>query len=767
MGRHKELAGLVFINTALAVYTMMNHYIGGQMEIFLFFCIAMLPAWRRVGRAVSISRVFVYLIVFVSILILLFSVFILKVPAGIALTFFITGLTLVKIYSLNRLHDYAQLMVLSVMAIIAGGALNVTPEYIIILAIYIVIGGYCVYKMHLINEYLLHQDSQNSSSVVAIINHKPTFSSYLSVLAITCLIAFVIFLMVPRESPGWLMGKAKRRSGVTITGFSQKLVLGEMNILLKDKTPVIRIKVSDVQSHKKVYSGILYLRGEVYEVYQCVNNSWQWFARHPEKYNKQLMASTVPVPIRNATLPPKQHRRWDIFYQKPVSTNLFVIDSPFAITTSQQMSLIYNFYDNVILYSSYPETGFHYTLWTESIRSIDIKPVPVNTKLPRRARRVGWKKAPVMQNIPRNSRFMVGEPYIPVKIEKFKPIVKKILRSEETNENHKLSVDGKARRIALYLKSHFAYSLDNTDVDREREPVMDFLVRRKKGHCEYFASAMVLLARAAGLNARLVAGFKGGVYNSIGGYYIIRNCDAHTWVEIYVPGKGWARYDPTPLARDRYLMASESFLTKPFWDFLDVIKFNWLEKVSALKKTQKFVQKVQNQLLNKNKNGHYQSIKNFFEKIIRYIKTQRYGSVWFQLLHWIVGILIAVLVLLLGRIVWEVVRILSSAIRDIFEQRWQKKFGPLWRCPVDFYRKLLLWLIPRGLARAPEETAMEFANRIITQYPETEQQMRTITDKYLCVRFGNEEISRNEWKELMRMCYELEQKIKQHETSTN
>ncbi len=765
VGRHKELAGLVFINTVLAIYTMMSRYIGQATGIFVFFCIALFFCWLRVGKSISLPRLLVLILVLVAILALLFSVFILKVPAGIALTLFISALIIVKGFSVSKLHDYAQLMVLSVMAIIAGGALKITGEYIFILSVYIVIGGYCIYKMHLIRECLLHRDASNPSSViVSVLDGMPGFGSYVPVLIVTGIIAFIIFTLVPRESPAWLISGMKQKSGPTITGFSQKLILGEMSVLLKDKTPVIRAKLSRLKKHKSNYQGILYLRGDVYQRYEFSNNNWKWIAIHPDRYNSQIVAYPEIVVIRKPTVPEDELCRWDIFYQKPVSTNLFVLGTPVAILTSQQMNLTYNAYDNVILYSSYPERGFHYRLWSEPLIHITIKPIPISSKIFSRNQlnaRVGIVRP---NRAILGERFDVAEPVSNRVIDKdkFKDFLKRIpyLGGRQIGD---LSAEEKAQKIAIYLKTNFHYSLDNSDVNPEAEPVWDFLVRRKKGHCEYFASAMVLLARAAGLNARLVAGFKGGKYNDIGKYYVIRNCDAHTWVEVYIPNKGWRRYDPTPVDRDSFLLASESFFAKPFWDFIDLIKFNWIEKISALKKTKKIVTKVQKHLLGTHKSERYENVKKFFEKLINYVKDQKYGSVWFQLLHWIVGILLVSLVILLARIFWEVLHILSMAVHDIFEQRWQKKFGPAWRCPVEFYRKLLLWMIPRGLARRPNETASEFATRIIGRYPQIKPQMELLTDRYLNVRFGKKDIDRNEWKELVAKCYEIQNKIKECE----
>lgn len=96
-------------------------------------------------------------------------------------------------------------------------------------------------------------------------------------------------------------------------------------------------------------------------------------------------------------------------------------------------------------------------------------------------------------------------------------------------------------KILIFL-SNYQYSL--RDLPKGNNPVEDFLFNKKKGNCEYFATAMALMLRIEGIPSRVVGGFKGGTYNSFGGYYIIRAADAHLWVEAWIDGK-WLRFDPS------------------------------------------------------------------------------------------------------------------------------------------------------------------------------------------------------------------------------
>jgi len=89
----------------------------------------------------------------------------------------------------------------------------------------------------------------------------------------------------------------------------------------------------------------------------------------------------------------------------------------------------------------------------------------------------------------------------------------------------------------------FRYSLTPPELDRDS--VDDFLFGTRVGFCGHFASAFALLMRAGGVPARVVTGYLGGEWNRLGGYLIVRQSDAHAWVEVWLEGAGWIRVDPT------------------------------------------------------------------------------------------------------------------------------------------------------------------------------------------------------------------------------
>jgi protein-glutamine gamma-glutamyltransferase len=103
----------------------------------------------------------------------------------------------------------------------------------------------------------------------------------------------------------------------------------------------------------------------------------------------------------------------------------------------------------------------------------------------------------------------------------------------------------RARAVESYLKSNYGYTLQLPGV-KTPDQLAYFLFERKQGHCEYFASSMAIMLRTLNIPARVVNGFRGGEYNDVTGNYIVRESDAHSWVEVYFPEFGWVTFDPTP-----------------------------------------------------------------------------------------------------------------------------------------------------------------------------------------------------------------------------
>ena len=155
----------------------------------------------------------------------------------------------------------------------------------------------------------------------------------------------------------------------------------------------------------------------------------------------------------------------------------------------------------------------------------------------------------------------------------------------------------RARAIERHLTLHGRYTDDPpaslaADAEGGPTPVERFLLGELAGHCEYFASGMVALAREVGLPARLVNGFAGGRENEIGDFVEVTRSDAHAWVEIHFERAGWIRYDPTPAdlrarAEGPWTLAARAAdlaSAIELWWFQRVVGFDRSDQIDAMKR---------------------------------------------------------------------------------------------------------------------------------------------------------------------------------------
>ena len=130
----------------------------------------------------------------------------------------------------------------------------------------------------------------------------------------------------------------------------------------------------------------------------------------------------------------------------------------------------------------------------------------------------------------------------------------------------------KAHAIQTYLTRNYRYSLDAPLAGLDR-PLEEFLFIRKTGYCEHYATAMVIMLRMVGIPARLVTGFLATEWNEYGNYYVVRQQDAHAWVEVNLPHSGWIMMDPTPPSNE--VVRNEYPAWQALGRILDSAKLQW------------------------------------------------------------------------------------------------------------------------------------------------------------------------------------------------
>lgn len=137
------------------------------------------------------------------------------------------------------------------------------------------------------------------------------------------------------------------------------------------------------------------------------------------------------------------------------------------------------------------------------------------------------------------------------------------------------------RRALQMFNAQFSYTFSPPLLGRNS--VDEFLFDTRRGYCEHFASAFVVMMRFAGVPARIVTGYQGGTRNGLGDYWVVRHSDAHAWTEVWFEGAGWERIDPTAAVAPQRIERGAAGLAgpEPFWTGLGKPLFqagDWLRR---------------------------------------------------------------------------------------------------------------------------------------------------------------------------------------------
>ncbi|MGH9757945.1 MAG: DUF4129 domain-containing transglutaminase family protein [Candidatus Acidiferrales bacterium] len=289
---------------------------------------------------------------------------------------------------------------------------------------------------------------------------------------------------------------------------------------------------------------------------------------------------------------------------------------------------------------------------------------------------------------------------------------------------HNANAYDKTANIERYLKTHYAYTLDLTGA-RTSDPLANFLFNRRSGNCEYFASAMTVMLRAEGIPARYATGFLPGEFNDVGGDFIVRSSDAHTWVEAYFPGYGWITFDPTPGGSERTsgIVARLSM----YWDALQldwgewIINYDFGHQITLAQDVQ-----TSSRDFGKRAENWYQMKRE--EAMIALLALDRRIERSHDSLPVVLVLLVALLIFRRG-----------GAMMRYMMARWSlraRRSGDLTASLAALeYREMLRLLEKRGWRKAPTQTPLEFSAAIPA--PEFAAPVAQMTEMYQSARFGN------------------------------
>ena len=332
---------------------------------------------------------------------------------------------------------------------------------------------------------------------------------------------------------------------------------------------------------------------------------------------------------------------------------------------------------------------------------------------------------------------------------------------------------GKARAILGYLRDsgEYSYSLDNAEPNGD--PIEDFVTRRRSGHCEYFASALALMLRSQGVPSRVVIGFRGGEWNSLGSFYQVRQLHAHAWVEVLLrhddlpddlrrsddfSGGAWLTLDPTPddpSVLSSYAGGSVWGRMREFYDYVQQMWTAYVVDMTSRRQSRTFYDPVRERL---------DAIAGWWRQFTGQGTTtviddepppDSGGYGW-----WVTSLVVGAFAII-GVVAWR---------------RWMNRRVPAHRSrngrpdaspppEVPFYRKLERILAKHGIRRAHGQTPREFAVVAGSQLRELDGGAqiaglpRQIVDAFYKVRFGGRPLDEQQTADIQSVLHAIENPI--------
>jgi len=378
--------------------------------------------------------------------------------------------------------------------------------------------------------------------------------------AVTLALGGVIFFLMPRSARPDRVGPRRAATSSHLTGFSDTVRLGQLGEILENETVVMSVEFRDDLGRPAEPPGEPLWRGVTLVEYEDRRRSWKREGNAARGIRTEFSPPTAGVPQVRQQIRLEPTDSHVLFALRPV-LRARGLDARAAPSFNPRDGSIYR--EEFLRrrnddYDPAQPTGYDYEVVSEADATAQLpqpgEPPPED----------------------RNRARLLGVP--PAMLGRLKAIADRVVAAVPEADHA-----GRAGALDRWLgySGQFQYTLKLDAVDPKIDPIEDFLVNRKEGHCEYFASALTLLLRAEGVPARMVSGFKGGDWNPLTRVLTVRQKHAHTWVEALVndpaTGRaGWRTYDPTAGTRRDQLVAGLGGFGSRFRTVTDFIRYIWV-----------------------------------------------------------------------------------------------------------------------------------------------------------------------------------------------
>ncbi len=493
---------------------------------------------------------------------------------------FIIFLAVNKAFNRRSSRDYMQLYVVSFLQMVAATALNNDLTYGVLFLAYIVFSTWTLILFHLKREmeenYLLkYGDSLQGRPVQVqrVLNSRKLVGGrFLLATSVVSLFVFAgavtFFFLFPRVGFGYFFKKT--RPGIAMVGFSERLELGHFGLIKDNPTVVMRVEFSDPGQRALAEP---YWRGITFDYYD--GQTWAKSRANTKRLLAPHDGSYALLADRPFAGPPIEQA----IYLEPMETRVL-----FGLSRMRQVRLdlpggkqaprlrkhrgIQTDDEGDVHYEQTDEIAFRYFVTSEPPR---VDPTLLRGSM------AAYRDATQRRARGHVSRYLQLPDALAPRIN---GLGRDIVGDART-------VGEAIDRVERHLRTQYAYTLDLGRDDRF-PPLEDFLFVQRKGHCEYFATAMVILLRTQGIAARTVNGFYGGSWNSYGGYLAVSQGDAHSWVEVLLPEERctedgvcrwqdhWITRDATPAGGTH---AASGGLMGSLEQYADALRMRWYRYV--------------------------------------------------------------------------------------------------------------------------------------------------------------------------------------------
>ena len=572
------------------------------------------------------------------------------------------------------------------------------------------------------------------------------------------LFAIAYFTVAPRLSRG---SYSASEFTSTVVGLNDKALLDQVGTISQNPRPIVKVEFFD-QEKESEYELIEppYLRGKVLTEYVSSNPLCEWRGGDYSRIRYTNLSKTrfEINDVRKSFL--DESETVEARVSELMSLDFPIVLAPFYGNGSAYEKRRYLFdrdtWQLIDLETDLLENpGMErrrYSLMTSCfLRGKQSRFLPESEELiPERDARAEPAPAPYQQLALRQLQLLTQ-----FDTDRFPGLIEFRNRVLKSSSSEKLSKLDQAFELENYLavNPEFSYTLNlNMERDYSIDATEEFIVKHKRGHCQYFASALGLMLRSMGIPTRLVNGLRPIEYNDLGNYFLVRQSHAHTWVEAYFPaeefakssssnllprnfqGGAWVRFDPTPAGEGSN---SRRPLSKPpgaTWDFAQqlwkdyVIRVDRSDRSAMFEGFALFTSVGYGDYLNKVKEMNGAGKLPVIGDLLRLVET-----------HW-QSVLIAFIAIIASWTLWRYRNIVLWNLP--FPNRRRQRKLRYAQVTVDFYRRTIKALEKLGWRREPNQTHQEFAAQVIPVLAQRTGSglagttLASLTNHYCDVRYG-------------------------------